>query len=162
MAHTVIVGAGTGGMPATYELRDAFDRSHRITVINAIPDFQLVPSNPWVAVGWRDRAQVSFPIAPHLKKKGIEFVAQRALRSGACCGTHSATSGAQWQAFVTATGRAPEFVDGHQPVHHLPGLCYQAAGHRAQRRARAAAWLAAARHRVQRAAGRHRRLCATA
>ena len=29
---------------------------------------------------------------------------------------------AQWQAFVQATGRAPQFVDGHQHVHHLPGV----------------------------------------
>jgi chitin disaccharide deacetylase len=29
---------------------------------------------------------------------------------------------AQWGAFVAATGRAPDFVDGHQHVHHLPGV----------------------------------------
>jgi predicted glycoside hydrolase/deacetylase ChbG (UPF0249 family) len=29
---------------------------------------------------------------------------------------------AQWDAFVAATGRAPDFVDGHQHVHHLPGV----------------------------------------
>ncbi len=29
---------------------------------------------------------------------------------------------AQWEAFVNATGRVPDFVDGHQHVHHLPGV----------------------------------------
>jgi predicted glycoside hydrolase/deacetylase ChbG (UPF0249 family) len=29
---------------------------------------------------------------------------------------------AQWQAFVDAQGRPPDFVDGHQHVHHLPGV----------------------------------------
>lgn len=29
---------------------------------------------------------------------------------------------AQWQAFAAATGRAPDFVDGHQHVHQLPGI----------------------------------------
>ncbi|MCX7278314.1 MAG: ChbG/HpnK family deacetylase [Burkholderiales bacterium] len=29
---------------------------------------------------------------------------------------------AQWQAFADATGAAPHFVDGHQHVHHLPGV----------------------------------------
>lgn len=29
---------------------------------------------------------------------------------------------AQWQAFEQATGTAPAFVDGHQHVHHLPGV----------------------------------------
>ena len=80
MAHIVILGAGTGGMPAAYEMRATLPREHRVTMINALPDFQFVPSNPWVAVGWRERAQVSFPIRPHLEKKGIEFIAQRVQR----------------------------------------------------------------------------------
>jgi predicted glycoside hydrolase/deacetylase ChbG (UPF0249 family) len=29
---------------------------------------------------------------------------------------------AQWQRFVTAVGRSPDFIDGHQHVHHLPGV----------------------------------------
>ena len=29
---------------------------------------------------------------------------------------------AQWQAFTQATGRVPATIDGHQHVHHLPGL----------------------------------------
>ena len=29
---------------------------------------------------------------------------------------------AQWRAFVAATGRPPDFIDGHQHVHHLPGV----------------------------------------
>jgi len=29
---------------------------------------------------------------------------------------------AQWSAFVAATGRVPQFIDGHQHVHHLPGV----------------------------------------
>lgn len=29
---------------------------------------------------------------------------------------------AQWRALVDETGRAPDFVDGHQHVHHLPGV----------------------------------------
>ncbi len=29
---------------------------------------------------------------------------------------------AQWQAFVDASGGPPDFIDGHQHVHHLPGV----------------------------------------
>ena len=29
---------------------------------------------------------------------------------------------AQWKAFTDATGAVPQFVDGHQHVHHLPGV----------------------------------------
>ncbi|QNM97885.1 NAD(P)/FAD-dependent oxidoreductase [Chitinimonas koreensis] len=75
MAHIVIVGAGTGGMPAAYELRAALGRSHRITVVNAVDYFQFVPSNPWAAVGWREREAITFPIRPYLEKKGIDFIA---------------------------------------------------------------------------------------
>jgi len=76
MAHIIILGAGTGGMPAAYELREKLDRSHQITVINAVDYFQFVPSNPWVAVGWRQREAITFEIRPYLEKKGIQFIAQ--------------------------------------------------------------------------------------
>lgn len=74
MAHIVIIGASTGGMPAAYEIREAVGSDHRVTVINATPDFHFVPSNPWVAVGWRSRADISFDIKPRLENKGIDFI----------------------------------------------------------------------------------------
>jgi sulfide:quinone oxidoreductase len=77
MAHIVVLGAGTGGMPAAYELRAELGKEHSITVINERDYFQFVPSNPWVAVGWRDRASITFDIRPHLERKGIDFIAQR-------------------------------------------------------------------------------------
>lgn len=83
MAHIVVLGAGTGGMPAAYELRNLLDHSHRITVVNAVDYFQFVPSNPWVAVGWRERDAITFPIRPHLEKKGINFIAQPVSRINA-------------------------------------------------------------------------------
>ena len=76
MAHIAILGAGTGGMPAAYELRAALGPEHRITVVNAVDYFQFVPSNPWVAVGWRDREAVTLPIAPYLERRGIAFIAK--------------------------------------------------------------------------------------
>ena len=77
MAHIVVIGAGTGGMPAAYELRAELGREHQITVINENPYFQFVPSNPWVAVGWRDRGDITFDIAPRLERKNINFIAKR-------------------------------------------------------------------------------------
>lgn len=73
MAHVVIVGASTGGLPAAYELRDALDANHRISVVSNTPIFHFVPSNPWIAVGWRKRQQISFELAPVLQDKGIDF-----------------------------------------------------------------------------------------
>ena len=66
MAHIVILGAGTGGMPAAYELREKLDKTHRITVVNAVDYFQFVRSNPWLAEGWRDRESITFPIRRYL------------------------------------------------------------------------------------------------
>ena len=80
MAHIVILGAGIGGLPAAYEAREALGDEHRITVINAEPYFQFVPSNPWVAVGWRNRDDITFPIEPYLKRNKIDFIAQKVDR----------------------------------------------------------------------------------
>jgi sulfide:quinone oxidoreductase len=76
MSRIVVMGAGTGGMPAAYELRNKLGDGHQITVINASETFQFVPSNPWVAVGWRQRGETTFEIRPYLERKGIEFIAQ--------------------------------------------------------------------------------------
>lgn len=75
MAHIVILGAGTGGMPCAYELREALSKEHEVTVVNTSDYFQFVPSNPWVAVGWRSRSDITFPIRPYLERKGIKFIA---------------------------------------------------------------------------------------
>jgi len=76
MAHVVILGAGIGGMPAAYEMRDLLGREHQITVISAVDYFQFTPSNPWIAVGWRERDDITLPIAPLLERKGVGFIAQ--------------------------------------------------------------------------------------
>jgi sulfide:quinone oxidoreductase len=74
MAHIVIMGAGIGGMPVAYEMREMLPNEHRITVVNRTDYFQFVPSNPWVAVGWREREAVTLPIAPYLARKKIAFI----------------------------------------------------------------------------------------
>lgn len=74
MAHVVVLGAGTGGMPCAYELKDDLGKKHQVTVINSNEYFQFTPSNPWVAVGWRDRKSITFPIKPYLERKGIGFI----------------------------------------------------------------------------------------
>jgi sulfide:quinone oxidoreductase len=80
MAHIVVLGAGTGGMPCAYELRAELGKEHEITMVNEREYFQFVPSNPWVAVGWRDRQSVTFDIRPHLERKGINFIAKRCTK----------------------------------------------------------------------------------
>ena len=55
MAHIVILGAGIGGMPMAYEMRELARAGDKVTVISNNPKFHFVPSNPWVAVNWRRR-----------------------------------------------------------------------------------------------------------
>ena len=76
MAHIVIMGAGLGGMPAAYEMRAMLSKEHQVTVVSAVDYFQFVPSNPWVAVGWRKREEVILQVGPLLERKGIAFVAK--------------------------------------------------------------------------------------
>ena len=80
MAHIVIMGAGLGGLPAAYELRSALPEEHRVTVVSAVDYFQFVPSNPWIAVGWRKRDEITVDLAPTMAKKGINFIATAAER----------------------------------------------------------------------------------
>jgi sulfide:quinone oxidoreductase len=77
MAHIVVLGAGIGGLPAAYELRSALNKDHEITVVNAQDYFQFVPSNPWMAVGWRTRDKITFPIRPYLERHKINFISKR-------------------------------------------------------------------------------------
>jgi sulfide:quinone oxidoreductase len=80
MAHIVIMGAGIGGTPAAYELRTVLGKEHQVTVVNAVDYFQFVPSNPWLAVGWRDRAAITVPLAPAMSKRGIGFIGKPVTR----------------------------------------------------------------------------------
>jgi sulfide:quinone oxidoreductase len=127
MAHIVILGAGTGGMPAAYELRAKLDKSHRITVVNAVDYFQFVPSNPWLAVGWRERASITFPIRPHLEKKGIDFVAQRVTRIDAEGNALALQDGSTlaYDYLVITTGPKLAFdeVPGAGPEGHTQSIC---------------------------------------
>ncbi len=80
MAKIVIVGASTGGLPAAYEIKDTLGAAHDVTVISNTETFHFIPSNPWVAVGWRTRRDISFLIKPYLDKKGINFISEGAQK----------------------------------------------------------------------------------
>jgi sulfide:quinone oxidoreductase len=127
MAHIVILGAGTGGLPAAYEMRAALDATHRVTLINANEYFQFVPSNPWVAVGWRDREAITFALAPYLAKKGIDFVAQRVDRIDAAANRLVLQDGAtvDYGYLVITTGPKLAFdeVPGAGPQGHTQSIC---------------------------------------
>lgn len=127
MAHIVILGAGTGGMPAAYEMKAAVGNKHEVTVINEKEDFQFVPSNPWVAVGWRERKEISIPIEKYLKKKNINFIAQRVDKIDASASKLELANGesVDYDYLIIATGPrlAFEEVEGSGPEGFTESVC---------------------------------------
>jgi sulfide:quinone oxidoreductase len=127
MTPVVVLGAGTGGMPAAYELRETLGKDHRITVINALDHFQFVPSNPWLAVGWRKRDDITFPLAPSLNNKGIDFIAATVSRIDAAGNRLELADGksVEYDFLVITTGPKLSFeeVTGSGPEGHTVSVC---------------------------------------
>ncbi len=70
----VILGAGLGGVIAAFEIREAVGHKADVSVVNRGETFHFVPSNPWVAVRWREREAIEVSLPPVMKKRGIEFI----------------------------------------------------------------------------------------
>jgi sulfide:quinone oxidoreductase len=80
MAHVVVLGAGIGGLTAAYDMKEQLRSGDTLTVISENPYWQFTPSNPWVAVSWRTREDITFDLAPYLERKGIKLIATAAKR----------------------------------------------------------------------------------
>lgn len=78
MARIAILGAGIGGVPMAYEMKEAVGKQHEVIVISDTPTFHFVPSNVWVPSGWRTAEALKIELAPVMKKKGIEFIQKAA------------------------------------------------------------------------------------
>jgi sulfide:quinone oxidoreductase len=73
MAKIVVLGAGIGGVPMAFELRERLGRSAQIEVVSDSEWFQFVPSNPWVAVNWRKPEDIKVHLPEVFARLGIEF-----------------------------------------------------------------------------------------
>jgi sulfide:quinone oxidoreductase len=80
MANIVVLGAGLGGTLAAYELKSQLRPEDRLAVVGRGPLYHFVPSNPWVAAGWRERDEIQIDIAAVMARKGIEYFPQGAAR----------------------------------------------------------------------------------
>jgi sulfide:quinone oxidoreductase len=80
MAEVVILGAGLSGTLMAYELLPQLRRDDRLTVISQGPVYHFVPSNPWVAIGWRKRSDIEIDLSEIMKRKGIRLLTQGAKR----------------------------------------------------------------------------------
>jgi sulfide:quinone oxidoreductase len=127
MSHVVIIGAGTGGVPAAYEIRARLSEAHKVTLINARERFQFVPSNPWVAVGWRGAEDVTVELGPCLAKRNIDFIASAVTEIGAAENRLVLANGDSvvYDYLVLATGPKLAFdeVPGLGPEGHTESVC---------------------------------------
>ncbi len=80
MARIVILGAGIGGVPMAYEMKETAGKDHDVIVVSDTPTFHFVPSNPWIPPGWRKPEDLKIELAPVMKKKGIEFIQKAAAK----------------------------------------------------------------------------------
>lgn len=47
MARIVILGAGIGGAPMAYEMKEMVGKDHDVIIISDTPAFHFSPSNRW-------------------------------------------------------------------------------------------------------------------
>jgi sulfide:quinone oxidoreductase len=73
MARVVILGAGISGHTAALHLKRRLRGAHEVVVVSPNSNWNWIPSNIWVGVGKMTAAQVTFPLAPVYRRKGIEF-----------------------------------------------------------------------------------------
>jgi sulfide:quinone oxidoreductase len=80
MAEVVVLGAGLSGTLMAYELLPKLRKEDRLTLIGQGPRYHFVPSNPWVAVGWREKEDIEIDLEDVMRRKGIRYLTQGAKR----------------------------------------------------------------------------------
>ncbi len=127
MAHIVVLGGGIGGVSCAYELKQTIRKEDRVTLVSDKPFFQFTPSNPWVAVKWRSKEDITIDLASVLPRHGIAFKAAGAKR------VHPAenrvelgdSSSLPYDYLVIATGPELAFdeIEGFGPEHNTASVC---------------------------------------
>lgn len=127
MAKVVVIGAGIGGVPMAFELREALGKSSDIQVVSDSEWFQFVPSNPWVAVNWRTADQIKVHLPKTFAKLGIGFNASGAKRIDPANNVvHLGDGGRlEYDFLVVATGPKLAFdeIEGLGPQANTSSIC---------------------------------------
>ncbi len=79
MSRIVVLGAGVSGHTAAMHLKRMLGKHHEVTVVTPNSNWNWIPSNIWVGVGKMDKQQVTFPLAPIYRRKGIRYVQAKAV-----------------------------------------------------------------------------------
>lgn len=128
MARIVVLGAGIGGVPMAFELRENLSKQHEVLVISDSPTFHFVPSNPWVPPKWRKPEDLKIELAPVLAKKGITFVQKKAVKVDPLNNKIDLDDGSavEYDYLVIATGPRLAFdeVPGLGPDGYTSSVCH--------------------------------------
>ena len=128
MSHVVVLGAGLGGTIMAYELRDLLGAEHTVSVVNKGSRYSFVPSNPWVAVGWRQREQVEIDLDGVFRKRNIALYPQgaRKLNPGSKTIDLLDDSSLAYDYLVIATGPELAFdeIPGFGPTGETQSVCF--------------------------------------
>lgn len=136
MAEIVVLGAGLGGTLMAYELVPQLRPEDRLTVIGQGPAYHFVPSNPWVAVGWRQRPDIEVDLGAVMAKKHIRFLTQGAARVDPAEKRIALVGGesVSYDYLVIATGPDLAFgeIPGLGPEGHTQSICHVGHAERAR------------------------------
>lgn len=128
MAKIVIVGAGIGGIPMAFEMKENARKQDEIVVIADTPTFHFVPSNPWVAVKWRKPEDIQVELAPVFKKKKIGFIQNKVTRFHPRNNQVELADGSyvDYDYLIIATGPKLAFdeIPGLGPEGHTVSVCH--------------------------------------
>jgi len=127
MAEIVVLGAGLSGTLMAYELLPQLTREDRLTVISEGAVYHFVPSNPWVAIGWRQRRDIEVDLSEVMKRKGACLLTQGARRVHPAENRIELTDGTSvgYDYLVVATGPELAFdeISGLGPEGHTQSIC---------------------------------------
>jgi len=128
MAKIVVIGAGIGGIPMAFEMKEIARKGDEVVVVADTPTFHFVPSNPWVAVNWRKPSDVKIELTPVFKKKGITFIQQKVTKVKPESNQLELADGntVAYDYLVIATGPKLAFdeIPGLGPQGHTHSVCH--------------------------------------
>ncbi len=128
MANVVVIGAGLSGTLMAYELVPQLRSEDRLTVISQGEKYHFVPSNPWVAIGWRERSAIEVDLPEVMRRKGIRLMAQGARRVHPQENRVELEDGTSvdYDYLVIATGPELAFdeIAGLGPAGHTQSICH--------------------------------------
>lgn len=127
MANIVVLGAGLGGAIMAYEMKDMVGTAHDVIVVTKGTHYSFVPSNPWVAVGWRQREDIEADLVSAFSHRGIKLRPEGASRLDPAANRIELTNGdvINYDYLVIATGPELAFdeIPGFGPHGHTQSIC---------------------------------------